>query len=869
MTKPQEHLTPTAPKRNGDTLSMLMIGAIIFGGYFLYDAFEAVMKVLKIIADSGLVERMGLPKSQTLKALMGCWNDVPCKAWTVNTFWTLFPKWHLMLLALIPVPAIITFITQKKTEAKYEQKAPGGARWASIQDVEHLSPDQDQVDHGNPHTGYLGNLLEFKPGKKHATVHPLVVPLNEWCQNILVQGGVGSGKTTGFFQNYGMMAAHLGHTIVVIDTKWPQRDSGFRELLGYWQALGRKVVLYTPFEENSIQIDIAGNLTTFDAGLRYADTVMPPPEFREEPGEHFKKLERRVLAAMAILNTRSGGTQRELLLQAMKPMDDLKKWVDSIPDPMLSSIMKGATSRGDKDFADSMTGIISALRVFFNDKVAQATSPGAPEHTVDLQACFKEPTLIYAAFNQQDLLDGSGTILMRMLLRSLTEAIFSVAKNTPTGKLPHPATIMMDEQPSYGRMNYLMRLTGTMRSYNLSILFGIQDSAQSKLVYGDDYWTAISENVISRRIAFPRGLTGKDAEDISRRCGMTSNIGVSVGVTAGTGGEEDRYSATTRLEKQPLLPVEEFNTFGIGEGVVMSSQHPPIRALFVPITFPTIRSKHVKPGTPNWLHQTFFKDMMTRIPKGMSLGDYTDMIIKQGKFRTLPKSLRAYHEELAPGIHKPVGEEVPERFVEWISHALALDVDVRHIPSPREQDPGWQLLRTAVDAHPLLASMTEMFQNAMYIKLLDTGMHYKVLTRGWALLNDTQREDFVLASYRTPITSFIQQYAQVIDNHPEREAIPENEREEAIGEINDGVLKLRLKFLSVIYKGQTQPKFKRERVGKADMVVIPYGDRQLMKEIVENGYAPAPAANPEQETEATNIQSPPPASKKPFARAKA
>ncbi|GGK43870.1 hypothetical protein GCM10008955_42060 [Deinococcus malanensis] len=118
------------------------------------------------------------------------------------------------------------------------------------------------------------------------------------------------------------------------------------------------------------------------------------------------------------------------------------------------------------------------------------------------------------------MLDGSGTILLRLFLRRVTEAIFRVARTTPTGKLPHPATIAMDEQPSYGRMNYLMRLTGTMRSYNLSILFGIQNNAQGKLVYGSDYWDAISENVISRRIALPRGLTGSDAEDIALDGGL-------------------------------------------------------------------------------------------------------------------------------------------------------------------------------------------------------------------------------------------------------------------------------------------------------------------------------------------------------------
>lgn len=833
MTSPTDGLIPATPRKNGDTLSMLTIGLIVFGGWVAYEVFMAGASILETIRVTQLPQRLGLPPEQVGQATLACWDDAPCKAWLEGRFWTLFPKWHLGFLALIPVPALL--VAFRKDKPKYDQKAPGNARWAEMKDVAHLAPEADQVDKGNPHTGYLGNLLQFKPRQQHAEVYPLLVPLNEWCQNILVQGGVGSGKTTGFFQNYGMMAAHLGHTILVVDTKWPQRDSGLRELIGYWHAMGRNVVLYAPFEKDSIQLDMTGELSSFDQALRYADTVMPPPEFKDEAGQHFKQVERRVLAAMAMVNAKGGGTQPELLKTAMQPLGKLKTWADKVEDKLLKSVLDGALSRGDKDFADSMTGIISALRVFFNDNVARATSPGRPETTADLEACFRKPTLIYAAFNQEDMLDGSGTILLRMLLRNVTEAIFRVSATTPTGKLPHPATILMDEQPSYGRMNYLMRLTGTMRSYNLSILFGIQDSAQGKLVYGEDYWTAISENVISRRIVFPRGLTGKDAEDISRRIGFTTNLGVSVGVTGGQDGGQDRYSATTRLEKQPLLAPEQFNTFGIGEGIVLSSQHPPIRALFTPITFSEIKSDHVKPGTPNWLHEMFYKDMLARIPKGMTLSAYTDQLIAQGTFTTLPRGLQSHPQEIAPGVARPLGhEESRARFREWVALALNLEVDVRYFPGST-RDPGYQFPKDAVTQYPEVANLTAFLQDAGFLKLLDTKAAYKVLQAGWDVLTYDLRERVMLARYTTPVTAYIRKNGELIDGHPQRDATPEEEREEAVGDLHEDKFRVRLKNLSAIYLNQPQPPFPRQRVGSVDMAVIPYKDAMEMKRLIEEG----------------------------------
>lgn len=831
MTNPTEGLIPATPRRNGDTLSMLTIGLIIFGGWVAYEVFMAGVSILETIKTSRLPERLGLPADQVGQATIACYNDVACKAWLEAAFWQLFPKWHLGLLAMIPVPAIA--MAFRKDKKKYDQKAPGNARWAAMEDVAHLAPEADQAAEGNPHTGYLGSLMEFKPGKKEATLKPLLVPLNEWCQNIMVVGGVGSGKTTGFFQNYGMMAAHLGHTLIVVDTKWPQRDSGLRELIGYWQALGRHVVLYAPFEEQGVTMDMAGDLATFDAALRYADTVMPPPEFRDEPGEHFKKLERRVLAAMAQANAMGGGTQEDLLNHAMATPAELKSWVNGFNDDLLKRVLDGAMSRGDKDFADSMTGIISALRVFYNKNVVRATTPGKPHETINLEACFRQPTLVYFAVNQEDMLDGSGTILLRLFLRRITEAIFRVARTTPTGKLPHPATIAMDEQPSYGRMNYLMRLTGTMRSYNLSILFGIQNSAQGKLVYGADYWEAISENVISRRIAFPRGLTGPDAEDVSRRIGYTTNLGVSIGVQSGQNGDQDRLSATTRLERIPLLPIEDFSSFGIGEGVVLSSQHPPIRALFTPITFKEAKNPRVKAGTPNWLHEMFFKDMVRRLPQDMSLSAYTDALIASGKFRTLPQPLQLRSKEIAPGVYAGAGyEAVQNAFKGWIQLCLDEHVDVKMMETGVDAAQ-LELLDSSLKEHADLLASVPAFTNASFLTRTSAGLGFKITDTGRRILGPDLIEGLALESFISPIMRFIRERGAYLEGHPVRDAIATTERDTAIGSVEtSGVLEVNLAQLKVIFGAKQQPQFSRRRVGTVQMAQIPYGDPRRIRDIL-------------------------------------
>ncbi|WP_189090497.1 type IV secretory system conjugative DNA transfer family protein [Deinococcus ruber] len=653
--------------------------------------------------------------------------------------------------------------------------------------------------------GQLITVPEVQPNKGKPKLitapPPLLLPREPWCQNTIVQGGVGSGKTTGFFQANGALAAHLGQTLILIDTKWPQSDSGLREMLGYWKAMGRDVQLYTPFEANSLRLPMDDSIGSFEEGLRFADAVMPPPEFIEERGAHFKQTQRRVLAAQARVNARRGGNLESLLDIALMTLEQHKEWVKGITDPdeagdpteldMLSRIMYGALSRGDKDFMDSMAAIISALRVFFNPAVMRATTAGSPDETIVLETAFRKPTLIYFAVNQEDMLDGSGTILIRLFFRRMVQAVFRVAKSSPGGKLPHLATCQMDEQPSYGRINYLMRISATMRSYRFAIVFGIQNNAQGQLVYGREYWEAISENVIARRIVFPRGLSGKDAEDISHRIGMTTAARTSSGVSNSQSllGGDQRTTTTSTLQSQPLLPVEEFPSFSIGEAVIISPHHAPIRSAFTPITFEHVLNPAVQKGAANWIHG-FYREMMERVPSGMALSEYSNRLIEQGIFTRLTPLQQARNmAELngfavvpaEPPTVNSRAEQIAARFTDWMQEVLETGAEVllsgmtdRHI----------DLTLTTLKAE----GNTDSFVAA---KLLDriSAHTVRVSERGRAVLGPATLLRLRDMHLLYPIWTYLEKNGALIEQHPLREALPEDQRAPAVGRLEqDGQL---------------------------------------------------------------------------------
>ena len=824
--------SPVAAPMSNTSMLMRMSGVCLLGVlvWSFTDAMPALTQVGERLAQSGYPARVGLDRGNMFGLLSSCFDYGPCHAWMAALFLSSFGVWHAALL-LLPVIPLVLILTARKPADEIGVKNPGSARWATEDDVPQYALDANMED--NPHSGYIGQLISLeKKGRLITAPPPMLLPREPWCQNTFVLGGVGSGKTTGFFQANGALAAHLGQTLILIDTKWPQNDSGLREMLGYWKALGRDVILYKPFETTGLRLPMDDNIGTFEEGLRFADAVMPPPEFQEEVGAHFKQTQRRILGAQARVNARRGQDLNTLLDIALMTLDEHKEWIANINPKdgrktgkadleleMLSRIMYGALSRGDRDFMDNMAAILSAMRVFFNPAVMRSTTAGNDDETIVLETAFRRPTLVYVAVNQEDMLDGSGTILIRLFFRRLVQAVFRVAKTSQGGKLPHLATIQMDEMPSYGRVNYLTRITGMMRSYRLAIIFGVQNNAQGELAYGKTYWSAISDSVIARRVVFPRGLTGDDADDSSKRIGMTSTAQESSGISSGGGlfGGDQRTSVTSSLQRMPLLAVEEFNTFSVGEAVVISPQHHPLRVAFTPITFPYVVNPAVRPRTPNWIHE-FYQEMMTLIPTGVSLADYSSGLVNQERFSKLTPSQQLMNAAEGVGRTDSFRTHIAETqsdqdragtlFTDWAQQVLEDGVEVllsgqhnRYIDLTTATLP-----KGSADLSAFLAAkMLEPCGNYA-VRLSETGRQ---------TLGPGTVQRFVDMNLLYPVWQYIEENAELIERHPRREAIEEQERGPLVGRLeNDGAaLSLNRNEAVKIYPNGNIPAFAVTRDG--------------------------------------------------------
>lgn len=649
MTRAKDVSTPVAPPVHPPDpatltfiFSLLTAGAIV--AFWALDTAQTLSGL--IVKHTGLARTHGLTEEAWIATLSACAADRKCGPWLSTQFRTgMGGIYWSFLLPFITTPIVVKYAPKKKIVAA---KDPGLATWEKKEKMTKFLQGSEDLE--DPFMAFMGYLKSGTVGGEFDAkdLPPMFIPREDWCQNTLVWGGIRSGKTTSFFQPNIFLAAHLGMSCVVFDVKWPQKDSGFFETIGYWHARGRRVVLLAPFENYGTRVNLLAGVNSFSDALEVADAVFPPPEFQEERGKHYNDKKRFFIASMVwLLRTEKGdsATFRDVLDYALLPDDRLMEWLETIRNTEAKSIIMSYREAGEQKFAEDKNGIISALKVFFNESVVYNTSGG--EDAINLEECVEKPTLTVVGINMKNMMDGSGEVLFRLYKRMIDKAAMNVAERQG-GKLRNHLAIFLDEFPSIGRLNYMMRAMGALRSFNISHHLGIQNDAQSQLVYGELYWKAISTNVVARVIMFPRGINGDDAHKVSQTIGRTtaSEIGYSGSHHINPLSMDGSTGASSRLVERDLLAFEEFSSFTLGEAVIRMNGQQPIRAQLCPMGMKTVEGSGIKPGSrPNVLYP-LFADTVRRCPGGLIA--YTNRIIQSGELRGKRASLENSPQAPAP-----------------------------------------------------------------------------------------------------------------------------------------------------------------------------------------------------------------------------
>lgn len=614
-----------------------------------------------------------------------CLLSSTCSAAFQGSIPRFFPQWTW----IAPGLAFVLYAVKSKPKT-YSVRDPGTAWWAQKDDAgigQYTSNDPRRSE--NTLHGYLGHLLTVeKTGRiNYQKTIPLYVRMAALSENVLILGGVGAGKTRGYFRPLLMLAALLGFSVIVFDLKYPQADSGFFDMVGFWKKAGKRVMMFTPFSQNTMRLPLLESVTDYASALSMSATIMPPPEYGAEPGKHYRDRDRGVLAAFILAVAQSDTPSlAELLKIAQYTPVEMKDWFERQAtideDSEIVQNLKGVFGQGDREVAQVLQGIKNALRIFYNPLVARATT-GKEGENMNIRAAFRSTTMIYVGIQQEFMMEGDGVVLLQLVKRYIDKQLQREAE-FQGGSLKRHVAYVMDEFPSFGQLPYMMRSLGVLRSYNVSHHIGVQNLEQLAVVYGDNYSNALTTNVIGRKIFFPLAVESEERKIFSEALGMTTVYDIGEGDSRrsfmGTSVDETtRQTMSFRKIALPLLPPEQFPHFRSMEAVVLGRGSNPMR-----VFMPAIEDKYLEgPDFPAGAKRipNALADFYEQVnPERENMGKYTQRLIASGVLGTSTGTITPTSEQAS----------IPEKpaettFNEWIESVLDAGARVRLAGESRDR----------------------------------------------------------------------------------------------------------------------------------------------------------------------------------------
>ena len=497
----------------------------------------------------------------------GCWASTECQSAFTKVFWTYYKFKSIYLgfgFCLLWVVAIIKLVF----EPRYQRKDPGAARWAKGRDLkDYVSNKKSEADVVNPQRGYLGILQNGSL---------LRIPEKLRCSNVLVVGGPGARKTTGYHRPNLIMDAIDGVSSIVIDLKYPDPKGGFFDLISFFESRGRVAKLFIPYDANSHHLPILAGAESIEQAQLIANMLVPPSE---GAGKFYRDLERQVLTTLLLVCVRKNITNIGEILSLVKsgPVK-LKIFLNQQASLELKSELDAFFFCDDKTQASILNGLANSLEAFRHPMLALKTSMSSQaENNIDITKLATEPTLLYIGIPQQYLLTESGKTLIGLIKRSIDYQLLSAA-NSNGGRCPVHIAFYLDEFPNLGKLPNAGTQFATLRSRNISHHVTVQNRAQGEAVYGKTEFHAMINNNFQSICFFPRFVQFEEARFFSEALGQTTVIQEARGKSSTWWLEKERSSRNTKEVAQALLSQEEMRSFPPGMAIWLLNGVAPTKA---------------------------------------------------------------------------------------------------------------------------------------------------------------------------------------------------------------------------------------------------------------------------------------------------
>lgn len=573
----KEHIQNKATPIKALTL-LLTIGSV---GLFAQQSYTGTTKLLQGYERQGWGKALKANSAGTL--FLKCITHDTCTTSFTNNWKKHLPWWWIITSFI----GMFGFgITKRLTAKEYITRDPGAARFATKNDPPmekyiKQTPQFTDNDGKDQRRGYLG-LLE------DGTV--LKPPMSLRCSHGAIMGGPGARKSTGYHKPNMVFDAVEESTSIVIDLKYPDPRGGFFDMAPAFHKLGRTIEVFTPFDENTMRLNLLETAINLESALELANMIIPTQE--NESGSFYRNIERTVLAALLLSVANSEKpSMRAVYEQVIQGAAKLKEFIMSNPDP---EIRDNASAMVDIK-TDQLTGIVASLSnvlaIFRSQSLARATTP-MKGNNLDLRRCFEKPTLLYIGIPQGEIIGGRGQVLLQLIKRTIDQAMFDVAKRNG-GRLPIHTVFYLDEFANLGPLPSIAQNFATMRSYNVSYQVTLQNRAQGEALYGKIEFTSFFENNLQFQIVFPAFLKMSDAKLYSEMMGEATVL-VETESESTRGGMNLNPANRTKgksktLRAQALVTPDQFLDWPSEQAIIF-----PIGVRPIPVYMPRLDESSIK-----------------------------------------------------------------------------------------------------------------------------------------------------------------------------------------------------------------------------------------------------------------------------------
>lgn len=375
--------------------------------------------------------------------------------------------------------------------------------------------------------------------------------------NVMVCGGSGSGKTRYYCKPNILNAEDI--SIVALDPKGELLlDTGH-----YMEKTGHRVIVldllhmqkshsYNPFEYLDDDNDVQKLVTNIYKNTTPKNSQTQDP-FWDQAGQMLLKALIFYLKKEAPTYEQNFSTVLYLLRTAeIKEGDNSKSPLDRLfdrlairdPEHIALKYYKEYRSGSAKTLKSIQITLVSRLEKFNLDTLAAITKVDE----LDLERIGKEKTALYAIIPDNDT---SFNFIVGMLYTQLFQKLYSLADSSPGKTLPVPVHFCMDEFANVALPDDFDQILSTMRSRGLSVSIILQNMAQIKALYKDQ-WEGITGNCDT--YLYLGGNEFSTHEYVSKLLGKETVDLTTYGQSKGRNGS---YSTNWQLTGRELLTPDE------------------------------------------------------------------------------------------------------------------------------------------------------------------------------------------------------------------------------------------------------------------------------------------------------------------------